>query len=225
MTRPAAVCASLALLALPAAAEIKGDANEAIRLPSGAVAYWQETLHDSAGGTGLTYRFRFVMPDLAARVPSTEGSATEPDDADRAPIEIDTETAEVQGGDGSDADANGAGEYLDDRSVEIGAATPDADPAAADVQAEEDADAMVDEPALPAAPDALAQDPVHDDVVWLCENWVLPRIASPGPRPTQIIVSLADKKISFGTYDPDVLQLFEAFRLPADRNACEWEPW
>jgi hypothetical protein len=30
---------------------------------------------------------------------------------------------------------------------------------------------------------------------------------------------------AFGAYDPDVVQLFEAFRLPPDRDACEWEPW
>ena len=84
---------------------------------------------------------------------------------------------------------------------------------------------MLEEPALPAAPDVLAQDPLHDDVVWLCQNWVLPRVASPAPRPQVIMISIADKDIPFGAYDPEVLQLFEAFRLPADRDECEWEPW
>ena len=36
---------------------------------------------------------------------------------------------------------------------------------------------------------------------------------------------IADKATPFAAYDPDVLQLFEAFRLPADRDTCEWEPW
>lgn len=84
---------------------------------------------------------------------------------------------------------------------------------------------MIDAPALPAAPDVLAQDPVHEDIVWLCENWALPRIPSTGPRPTQIIISLASKDVAFGAYDPDAVQLFEAFRLPSDREACIWEPW
>jgi len=222
MTRPAVVCASLAVLALPAAAEVKGVPGQAIKLPSGAEAFWQETRHDTAGGTGLTYRFRFVMPDLASRVPSTEGSATEPELEERGPIEIDTETAEVAGA-GTSSDE---GEYLDDGMVEIEAVEPDAgaDPAP-DIASEEEADKMIEEPILPTAPDVLAEDPVHDDVVWLCQNWVLPRIASPAPRPTQIIISIADKDTPFGTYNPDVLQLFEAFRLPAGEDVCEWEPW
>ena len=90
---------------------------------------------------------------------------------------------------------------------------------------EEAADALVGTPVLPAAPDVLAQDPVHDDIVWLCENWALPRIAAPAPRPSQIIISLADREVPFGAFDPEAVQIFEAFRLPPDRDTCEWEPW
>ena len=53
----------------------------------------------------------------------------------------------------------------------------------------------------------------------------VPRVAGSGPRPSQIIISLSDKKTAFGAYDPEVVQLFEAFRLPPDRDSCEWEPW
>lgn len=192
----------------------KGSGAE-ITLPSGAVVRWHETLHDNSGGIGLTYRFRFVMPDLAQRVPSTSGPASDFED-ERGPIDIDTESGEV------------TGEGMADTS-EIAVTDPDSAGFATDATEtegdEEAADTLLEEPVLPAAPDVLAQDPVHHDVIWLCENWALPRVASPAPRPSQIIISLADKETAFGAYDPDVVQLFEAFRLPPDRDTCEWEPW
>ena len=62
----------------PAAGMAKDDPGGVrIALPSGAVVFWQETLQDTAGGLGLTARFRFVMPDRAQRVPSTSGSASD----------------------------------------------------------------------------------------------------------------------------------------------------
>lgn len=200
------------------------ETGVAITLPSGAVVYWQETLHDTSGGFGLTYRFRFVMPDLAQRVPSTSGPASDFED-DRGPIDIDTETGDVTG----DVTGDMTGEGAEDASMPDAAADPEyaaqAPETDTDAGDEESADEMLDAPVLPAAPDVLAQDPVHQDVVWLCENWALPRVAKPAPRPSQIIISLSDKKTAFGAYDPEVVQLFEAFRLPPDRDSCEWEPW
>lgn len=222
---PARFCligAVLAALSLPAhATEVSGP-DRLISLPSGAELHWLETLHDNSGGGGLTYRFRFLMPDLAQRVPSTSGPASEPglepDMGARAPIEIDTESDEPIGITETDQ-----GDYLDDGMIDP--ATLDQSPVEGDEAAEVAADALLGEPALPAAPDVLAQDPLHDDVLWLCQNWILPRIASTGPRPDAIMISIADKDIPFGSYDPGVLQLFEAFRLPPDRDTCEWEPW
>ncbi|MFC3571057.1 DUF6497 family protein [Paracoccus simplex] len=209
-------CPALVAGVTPAA----GEPAE-IALPSGATVLWQETRHDNSAGQGLTYRFRFVMPDLAGRVPATSGPASDfdaagsgEDEAGRPPIDIDTETGEVVGAPAAAEPEAGL----------IDPALPDDQPVEADA-AEEAADALIDQPVLPAAPDVLAQDPVHDDIVWLCEHWVLPRIASPAPRPSQIIISLADRKLAFGAYDPEAIQLFEAFRLPPDRDACEWEPW
>ncbi|MTH77456.1 DUF6497 family protein [Paracoccus aestuariivivens] len=214
--RSTTLCAAFTALTLPANA---AQTDNVIKLPSGAEARWMETLHDDSGGSGLTYRFRFLMSDLADRVPSTTGPASEPDvDAARAPVEIDTESEEVSG-DGDSQD----GQYIDDGMVDP--LTLDLSPVEADDAAEVEADNMLDEPALPAAPDVLAQDPLHDDVVWLCQNWVLPRLAGTGPRPRAIMISIADKDIPFGAYDPDVLQLFEAFRLPPDRDECQWEPF
>jgi hypothetical protein len=272
----------LAAAALPAAGGVAGTAAgggtdpAAIALPSGAAATWQETLHDNAGGEGLTYRFRFVIPDLAQRLPAGP-SASPAAEEDRGPIDIDTETGEITGAgaeaaqdeamagaadDGAGIGASGAADATGTETAAETAAAPDlaAPPAAADqlaegaegmgpedgsaTAAESEGEAAADEAAPPAdmasdgasdggsaggsdgAPDSAANDdPVHRDVVWLCEHWALPRIPSPGPRPTRIIISLADRPIAFGSYDPEVTQIFESFRLPADRDACEWEPW
>lgn len=217
--------ALVVLMASPPATAKDDPGGVRITLPSGSVVFWQETLHDNAGGQGLTARFRFVMPDLAQRVPSTSGPASDfAEDEPPGPIDIDTETGEVSG-DGMEAEiiipdqeAAVAGDMTGDMAEDGGEDR-------GEDATEEEADALIEEPVLPAAPDVLAQDPVHQDVVWLCENWALPRIASPAPRPAQIIISLADKAVPFAAYDPDVVQLFEAFRLPPDHDACEWEPW
>lgn len=216
--RFAAFCTAFLSLSQPVAATGASNGGTTIRLPSGGELIWLETLHDNAGGAGLTYRFRFLMKDLAARVPSTTGPASEPGMEERAPIEIDTET-----GEGGEDDGGDDGEYFDDGLIDP--STLDLSPVEADDSAEQEADAMIGEPALPAAPDVLAQDPLHDDLVWLCDNWIMSRIASPGPRPRIVIVSIADKDIPFGAYDPEVLQLFEAFELPPGSAHCEWEPW
>ncbi|SMO55525.1 DUF6497 family protein [Paracoccus laeviglucosivorans] len=213
--RLSAAFLTLSCLAPPAGAEVV--VGMAIKLPSGAEAQWIETRQDDSGGNGLTYRFRFVMPDLAQRVPSTSGPASETDDVleEGGSVDIDTETGDVT--------ISGAPAAVEpDADVTI--STSDAGDAEADAD-EAEADAMLDDPALPAAPDVLAKDPVHEDVVWLCENWVLPRVVGGTPRPGQIVISISDKEVPFGAYDPDALQLFEAFRLPADRDSCQWEPW
>lgn len=77
---------------------------------------------------------------------------------------------------------------------------------------------------LPAAPDALMQDPLHRDIVYLCENFALPRIAHMSPRPTQVVISMASAPSPFGSFDPGIVQLFEGFSIPRDRDACLWEP-
>ena len=78
--------------------------------------------------------------------------------------------------------------------------------------------------ALPAAPDALMQDPLHRDIVFLCENYALPQIAHMSPRPSQVVISMASAPSPFGSFDPNIVQLFEGFSIPKDRNACLWEP-
>ncbi|MFT4013238.1 MAG: DUF6497 family protein [Paracoccus sp. (in: a-proteobacteria)] len=226
MVRNLALSALLAALAAPAGAEVKEAKGSLIKLPSGAEMTWQETLHDSSGGQGLTYRFRFVMPDLAKRMPDDRQGATGQIDAEeRAPIEIDTETGEV-GGAGAAAATASAQDYAPEAQPDQPLAeVPDIDGGA---EAEAEADGMLEaaQGGTDAAPaDDSGEDPLHADILWLCQNWVLPRVASPAPRPSQIIVSIADKELPFGSYDADAHQVFEAFRLPADRDQCQWEPW
>ncbi len=59
------------------------------------------------------------------------------------------------------------------------------------------------------------------DLVWLCESYALPRLASTGPMPAQVVISLADRPSEFGVFDPDVIQVFEAYR--PQEGACIWE--
>ncbi len=199
------------------------NTRKMIDLPSGAQVYLQEILVDNPGGMGLTYRYRYVLPDLALRVPATTGPAGEfAGDVDHAnPQDIDTQALE-----GEDAE----GDYIDDGMIDPEAfdfapviTVPGAEQAADDVIDRTLSDDYQD--ALPPAPVATFKDPIHDDVIWLCQNVALPEILKSDKRPAQIVISLSDRESPFGTYDPEVLQLFEAFSLPKDRDTCEWRPW
>lgn len=196
------------ILAIPSLAA--GAAGPPIPVPSGAEVWWQDMIDDAPGVAGLTYRYRFVMPSLAELVPATEGFATE---------ELTAEDISELDALGSDTTLppvdRSAGELIDPEDLDLGEVfvMPGT---------EEAADLP---PLLPADPDILLQDPVHADIVWLCENWILPRLAAPSPLPAQVIVSLSDRPVTFGTIDPEAVQLFEAFSLSEDRKTCVWEPW
>ena len=56
------------------------------------------------------------------------------------------------------------------------------------------------------------------------ENVALPQVRDMADRPSQVVISLASAESEFGTFDPAVVQLFEGFRIPPDRDACIWEP-
>ncbi|WP_134726690.1 DUF6497 family protein [Paracoccus luteus] len=103
------------------------------------------------------------------------------------------------------------------------AADPSAAPVDGDVESAGDLAAIQGDIALPAAPEALMQDPVHKDIVHLCNHDALPDAVRQSPRPTQIVISVASAPSEFGSFDPAVVQLFEGFSLPADRDACVWE--
>ncbi len=59
------------------------------------------------------------------------------------------------------------------------------------------------------------------DLAYLCTEFALPKVAKTGPSPNQIIISLADKPSEFGQFDPNVTQVFEAYRI--ENGACIWE--
>lgn len=77
------------------------------------------------------------------------------------------------------------------------------------------------DPALADETDNLDFFGAEDDMRFLCETYALERIASTGPQPAQIVISIADRAVAFGEVDPDATQLFEAYSR--DGTACIWE--
>lgn len=61
------------------------------------------------------------------------------------------------------------------------------------------------------------------DMQALCDGYALPRIATTGPAPAQIVITLMDRVVPFGAPAPEATQFFEAFS-PTD-GACIWEPF
>ncbi len=59
------------------------------------------------------------------------------------------------------------------------------------------------------------------DMAHLCETYALSRIPGTGPKPEQVIISLAAAAVPFGEAAPDVTQFFEAYRV--EDGACIWE--
>lgn len=228
-------------------------AQPLIPVPSGAEVWLQEELADRVPGMGLVQRYRFVMPSLATLVPPLdEGDMAEalPPEMLDEPFGEDVpltpeEQAELDDALGDlviqQVPDDGAGslsvqplpdsEGMDDAPLPSELAPPDTTlPEGAEGSpldgAGQDPAAMAEggEMALPAAPDILMQDPVHRDIVWLCENYALPRLAGQSPRPTQVVISMASAPSPFGSFDPGIVQLFEGFSIPANRDACVWEP-
>jgi Family of unknown function (DUF6497) len=51
------------------------------------------------------------------------------------------------------------------------------------------------------------------DMLALCRTYALPRIASTGPQPAQIVISLSDRPVEFGVGDEGATQFFDAFSI------------
>ncbi|WP_182804374.1 DUF6497 family protein [Paracoccus sp. MC1862] len=240
------------LFATTATGMAANGAQPLVPVPSGAEVWLQEELADSIPGVGPVHRYRFVMPSLAALVPPwDEGETTAdlpPELLDETGPEMPL-TPEEQ----AELDA-ALGELVieimpEDEGILIAPAMPDDDGAfdaplpselsppdppltddALSIEGEtEDFAAEAGDPgageiALPAAPDILMQDPLHRDILWLCERFVLPRLRGQTPRPRQVVISMASAPSPFGNFDPGIVQLFEGFSIPSDRDACIWEP-
>jgi hypothetical protein len=57
------------------------------------------------------------------------------------------------------------------------------------------------------------------DMEHLCTTYALPRLAP--PLPAQVVISLAAAPVPFGEAAPDVVQMFESYRI--EGAACLWE--
>jgi hypothetical protein len=67
----------------------------------------------------------------------------------------------------------------------------------------------------------VAFEDASGDMMALCRNFALPRVATTGPQPAQIIVSLSDIAIPFGEASPDATQYFEAYSIVD--GECVWD--
>ena len=207
---------TLGLLAQPVQAT--DPLGKPLAVPSGQKVYWQDMVTGAPGAHGLTYRFRFVAPDLANLVPMGDLAPMEAL-TDEEMAALDELAADEGGGAIILSDALGEGlissSELDNMPIIAIPDTPESD---------QPGTGPTGDFVLPPAPESLLRDPMHDDIVWLCEHFVLPRIASPAPRPTEIVISLSDRAMGSTGLEPGVVQLFEAFSLPHDRNECVWQP-
>ncbi|MEM9550549.1 MAG: DUF6497 family protein [Pseudomonadota bacterium] len=75
-------------------------------------------------------------------------------------------------------------------------------------------------------PDLAGQDGVDaeqaaGDMDHLCDTVALPYMQQFDLSPAQIVISLSDRVVEFGTTEPDATQVFELY-APGD-GACVWE--
>ena len=77
------------------------------------------------------------------------------------------------------------------------------------------------EPDLQNVIAATDYEDIEADMQHLCETYALDRIANTGPQPSQVVVSISNVPVEFGAPDPNVVQIFEAYRPEGDR--CVWE--
>lgn len=76
-------------------------------------------------------------------------------------------------------------------------------------------------PGLSRDDPALDYNMVQADMQALCDSYALPRIAEGGPRPAQVVISLASAPVPFGETAPEVTQFFEAYSV--QDGTCQWE--
>jgi len=67
----------------------------------------------------------------------------------------------------------------------------------------------------------ISYDIASTDMDHLCDTVSVPYLAEFGLSPARIVVSLSDRKVPFGSTDPDATQYFEAYR--PENGACIWE--
>ena len=62
---------------------------------------------------------------------------------------------------------------------------------------------------------------VIDDLQYVCDRVIVPALHGNGWQSGDVVMSVSDRPVDFGVYDPDVTQFFQPFRMEAD--ACIWE--
>lgn len=194
-------------------------------LPSGEAVTLHEIIRDpgEGGDAGGIWRFRFIMPTLALRVPPGEGEEldgiTEEDMAELDKMGLPTSFGPFS------VDEFDSAELVTLEELEAEGAIDSM--TIIDLDQFGLADLPGEGPALPADPNVLLQDPIHADLVWLCEQVALPSLPPEGDRfrPALIVISLADRPVEFGEFALDAVQIFEGFTPADDGNSCLWEPW
>jgi len=76
-------------------------------------------------------------------------------------------------------------------------------------------------PAIARDTGTISAEVAATDIDTICANFVIPDLRHLGTVPDQVIVSLSDRTIEFGTPTPEATQLFEAYRI--DGDTCIWE--
>lgn len=67
----------------------------------------------------------------------------------------------------------------------------------------------------------ISADQVAADLLHLCENLVLGKLAEKGPLPPNVLVSMADRAVNFGETVPEATQYFESYRIEDGRCISE----
>lgn len=76
-------------------------------------------------------------------------------------------------------------------------------------------------PAIAKAGGGVPIETALRDMEALCNSYALTRIAEFGPAPAQIVISLSDVAVAFGTPAPNATQYFEAYSIKD--NICIWD--
>lgn len=75
-------------------------------------------------------------------------------------------------------------------------------------------------PAIARDGGTISADQAQADMLALCRDLALKRIADAGQAPAQIIISLSDRPVPFGETVPDATQYFESYALKD--GDCVW---
>ena len=68
-------------------------------------------------------------------------------------------------------------------------------------------------PAISRGTGIVKRDQIAADMDRLCAAYVVPVLSEKGVNPEQVIISVADRPVIFGTPAPEATQYFEAYRV------------